>query len=305
MKRLHLFFSSFSQNLFSSLMLVVITSVALISVQNVVGQYRYINHSKYIIDNEYLKNSDYFMVDISSLPPEYDKQLEYSNNIRESISAFDGVEGIAYTKKSTAVYRSTNINLSMYNESMRKAFQRQLSEGEWFQSQTETDDIPNVVICGAIFDDISINSNITIKLYGNNHEITEQTVHVIGKIAYPYLSADYNTISEDVSAQNFLVQANIVIFDDNKQTRDLLDKHTILSSLSFSYFVLYKTDCTPSQKEKVRDYMDSTGSYAEYDKILHNTEKEVKENIVKEMITPIFLLIISTVLLISIATLNT
>ena len=150
MKRLHLFFSSFSQNLFSSLMLVVITSVALISVQNVVGQYRYINHSKYIIDNEYLKNSDYFMLDISSLPPEYNKQLEYSNNIRENISAFDGVEGMAYTKKSTAVYRSTNINLSMYNESMRKAFQKQLSEGEWFQSKTETNDIPNVVICGAI-----------------------------------------------------------------------------------------------------------------------------------------------------------
>lgn len=305
MKRLHLFFSSFSQNLFSSLMLVVITSVALISVQNVVGQYRYINHSKYIIDNEYLKNSDYFMLDISSLPPEYHQQLEYSNNTRESISAFDGVEGIAYTKKSTAVYRSTNINLSMYNKSMRKAFQKQLSEGEWFQSQTETDDIPNVVICGAIFDDISVNSNITIKLYGNNQEITEQTVHVIGKIAYPYLSADYNTISEDVSAQNFLVQANIVIFDDNKQTQDLLDKHTILSSLSFSYFVLYKTDCTPSQKEKVRDYMNSTGSYAEYDKILRNTEKEIRENIVKQMITPVFLLIISTVLLISIATLNT
>ena len=134
MKRLHLFFSSFSQNLFSSLMLVVITSVALISVQNVVGQYRYINHSKYIIDNEYLKNSDYFMVDISSLPLEYDKQLEYSNNIRENISAFDGVESIAYTQNGTAVYRSTNINLSMYNESMRKAFQKQLSEGEWFRA---------------------------------------------------------------------------------------------------------------------------------------------------------------------------
>ena len=76
MKRLHLFFSSFSQNLFSSLMLVVITSVALISVQNVFGQYRYINHSKYIIDNEYLKNSEYFMVDISPIPLEYDKHLE-------------------------------------------------------------------------------------------------------------------------------------------------------------------------------------------------------------------------------------
>ena len=62
MKKLNLFIMSFSQNIISSIIMLIILSFALISMQDVIGQYRYITYSRYIIENQYLQNSDYFMI---------------------------------------------------------------------------------------------------------------------------------------------------------------------------------------------------------------------------------------------------
>ena len=47
------------------------------------------------------------------------------------------------------------------------------------------------------------------------------------------------------------------------------------------------------------------GTYATYDKILENTNDYIRDNLMKKIVTPILLLIIATLTLISIATLNT
>lgn len=307
MKKLNLFVMSFSQNIFSSIVLIIILSFALISVQDVIGQYRYITYSRYIIENENLQNSDYFMIDFDSLPVAPDEQMEYTNPIREKISEFDGVKGIAYSQHTICNYRSKNINVEIYNEYMEKAFSKQLTEGKWFEEADSSSDIPNVVVSGAIFNDIPVGSDISISLFGNskNKEQIQQTVHIIGKVGYPWYTADYSTISDDVSTSDFLSQSNTIIFDDTEQVYDLLNNHSNISSLSFSYFVLYNKDCTDEQKTAVRDYMETVGTYASYDKILENTNKNIRDELMKKIVTPIFLLIIATISLISISTLNT
>ena len=307
MKKLNLFVMSFSQNILSSIILIAMLSFALISVQNVIGQYRYITYSRYIIENENLKNSDYFMIDFDSLPVEPDKQMEYTKSIREKISEFDGIKGIAYSQNFACDYRSSMVKASVYNEYMEKSFSKQLTEGKWFEEADSSADIPNVVVSGAIFNDIPVGSDISITLYENekNNQKIQQTVHVIGKIGYPWYTADYSNISDDVSTSNFLVQSNQIIFDDTKQVYDLLNKHSSISSLSFSYFVLYNNDCTAQQKENIRDYFETVGSYASYDKILQNTNNLIRDELMKKIVTPIFLLIVATISLISISTLNT
>lgn len=301
MKKLNLFFLSFSQSVFSSIILIILLSVALISVQDVIGQYRYITHSRYIIENEYLENSDYFMIDLESLPVEPDKRFENTKSIREKISSFDGVDGIAYSQSGTGNYRSSIVNIKIYNEYMEKAFGKELSEGKWFEEADSSSNIPNVVVTGAIFDDIPVGSDISIKL----NDGVSQKVHIIGKIGYPWYAADYSTISDDVSTKNFLIQSNQVIFDDTDWVYELLNKSSDIKSLSFSYFVLYNNNCTEEQKTAVRDYMETVGTYASYDTILENTENDIHEELIKSLITPIFLLIIATIMLISISTLNT
>ena len=304
MKKLHLFIMSFSQNIISSIIMLIILSFALISMQDVIGQYRYITYSRYIIENQYLQNSDYFMVnmDIMVNDPE---GLEVSlNSVKEKISKFDGVEGVADSQNSSAVYRSTTVNTEIYNDSMKQAFSIVLSEWVWFV-KADKSDIPNVVIGGAVFNDIPIGNDIEIEMLDKNGNKVQQKVHVIGKIGYPWYFADYSTGSDDVSTKDFLIQINDVIFDNDKQTSEILSKYASFQSLSFSYFVIYNKECTDEQKEAVRDYYNSVGTYATYDKILENTNDYIRDNLMKKIVTPIFLLIIATLTLISIATLNT
>lgn len=92
MKKLHLFIMSFSQNIISSIIMLIILSFALISMQDVIGQYRYITYSRYIIENQYLQNSDYFMVnmDIMVNDPE---GLEVSlNSVKEKYLSLMGLK---------------------------------------------------------------------------------------------------------------------------------------------------------------------------------------------------------------------
>jgi len=46
--------------------------------QDVIGQYRYITYSRYIIENQYLQNSDYFMINPEiMMVPDPNEQLKH------------------------------------------------------------------------------------------------------------------------------------------------------------------------------------------------------------------------------------
>lgn len=306
MKKLYLFISSFSQNIISSIILIAILSVAFISIQDVVGQYRYITYSKYIIDNQYLKNSDYFMTNPSSTSAEEINGNidEYTEKIFNNISKFDGIDGIAHSTHGSTSYRDTPANYEIYDEYMEKSFSKQLTEGCWFDDAESSGDKLNCVVAGPLFNDIPIGSDISIALYNQNGE-TYHTVHIIGKVGYPWYMAEYSTISDNISANDFLMKSNCIIFDDNEQTYKLLDKYSYYTSYLSSYFVMYDENCTNEQKTAIRDYMNSIGMYADYDTIVENTDNNLRDIMINTLITPIFLLIVATVALISISTLNT
>ncbi len=310
MKKLNLLISSFSQNIISSIILIVILVVATLSVQDIISQYRYINYSKYIIENKYLQNSDYFMIDPEVLATDPNELLEYTNSLKKEIEKMDGIKGVAdITYHGVLEYVSSEkiagINYQFYNEHMTNAFSNQLSEGHWF-GENKNPDIPDVVVGGAAFNEVEVGSIIQISLIGNSDKNAAHKVHVIGKIGYPWYSADYNAISNNISTKDFLTAADMMIFEDTKENRTLFETYSELApSLSFSYFVLYDDNCTEEQKQACRDYYNTVGSYLSYDTILENTEKNIHDELMEKMVLPVFLLIIATITLISISTLNT
>lgn len=310
MKKLKLFISSFSQNIISSILLVIILVVATLSVQDIISQYRYINYSKYIIENKYLQNSDYFMINSDRIGGDPNELFEYTASLKEQIAKMDGIKGVAdISYFGTLEYKLEDktgyTNYQFYNEYMTNAFYNQLSEGTWF-GENKNPDIPDVVVGGAAFDNVAVGSTIQISLTDSNYNNTPHQVHVIGKIGYPWYSVEYTNISNKVSTKDFLSVADMMIFEDTKENRTLFETYTSPStSLAFSYFVLYDDDCTEEQKRACRDYYNTVGSYLSYDTVLSNTEDNIRNELMKKMVTPVFLLVIATITLISISTLNT
>ena len=301
MKKLNMLFMTLSGEFFSSIVLIAIISYSLIAVEGLIGEYRYITHSEYILSSNSLTGSDYFMSDAYSLDIADDFK-DKTQRQKEDISRLEGVKGIADTSKIPVEFRSSIVNLNFYNEYMMESFQNILTEGKWFEHAEESEVCVEAILSGAIFNDISVGSEIDL-LIPNTDTIIP--VKAVGKIDYPWYAPDYNTISEDISADKFLVQANVVIIEDNKYNRELLPDGCTPKSLGLSYFVLYKDSCTPQQKQAVRDHMSRIGTYKTYDEIFDNTHKKVQKEMIDKLVTPCFLLVISTILLISIAVMTT
>ena len=301
MKKLNMLFMTLSGEFFSSIVLIAIISYSLIAVEGLIGEYRYITHSEYILSSNSLTGSDYFMSDAYSLDIADDFK-DKTQRQKEDISRLEGVKGIADTSKIPVEFRSSIVNLNFYNEYMMESFLNILTEGKWFEHSEESEVCVEAILSGAIFNDISVGSEIDL-LIPNTDTIIP--VKAVGKIDYPWYAPDYNTISEDISADKFLVQANVVIIEDNKYNRELLPDGCTPKSLGLSYFVLYKDSCTPQQKQAVRDHMSRIGTYKTYDEIFDNTHKKVQKEMIDKLVTPCFLLVISTILLISIAVMTT
>ncbi len=312
MKKLRLFFMSFSQNIISSIIITVILTSVLLFGQDILGQYRYIMYSKDIMDNQYISNSDYFMIDFDNYMENEDgddifENTGYAPSICKKISEFDGVRGIADNWNGAIKYKDykSDISAELYTDEMADAFSKLLSEGCWFKD-AEASDIPNVILSGPIFNDISVGDDITVKLVESIDSEIPQRVHVIGKYDFPWFSPFFTVGGDDVSTSDFFEQKNTVIFDRNdKKIMKLQEKHRLFASQEMFYFVMYDENCTEEQKQEVRDYMNTVGIYSTYDDLIEDTNSEIRYLLLKKLIMPLFLLFAATIMLISISTLNT
>ena len=98
MKKLNMLFMTLSGEFFSSIVLIAIISYSLIAVEGLIGEYRYITHSEYILSSNSLTGSDYFMSDAYSLDIADDFK-DKTQRQKEDISRLEGVKGIADTSK--------------------------------------------------------------------------------------------------------------------------------------------------------------------------------------------------------------
>lgn len=99
----------------------------------------------------------------------------------EKLSAVERVYSYTVTSNGYNAYNNADFQMICSDEATYKLWNYSLSNGTWFWNTEESSEYPNVVLCGSIFENVSIGDNIDITL--NNEPYT---VHVIGKVAAPY-----------------------------------------------------------------------------------------------------------------------
>ncbi len=269
MKFLKLFGMFFHKNILKSLALLVVSVSSCIIFSTVLASCNYYYQSESFFRKNEILNSDYIMIytkfrnlcDAAYYGELGDETSQGNIEVwNENYEAFVLSDVYGQIKKLPAVenvysYMKHNYGYSVYNNSefqmicsdelTYKLWDYSLSSGSWFWNTKESSEYPNAVLCGTIFENVDIGSNINITF--NNQPYT---VHVIGKVAAPYQTINF--AGPFYSLNTF---GNTIFVLRDKKTIDCFGKQ-ILHNPS-SAFVTYKSDATNEEIEQCREFYSS------------------------------------------------
>lgn len=324
-KNLKLFKEFFSKNIIKSLaLLIVIVSTCIIFCSKI-AEINYQFHSLSYFNKEELSNGEclniyscisdsYDMmymdengsVDMDSVNEKYSKAVE--SDIYRQIGELPAVDKVySYTDESRGenLYNDSYIKLIFSNTDTYQFFNYDLSDGCWFWETEQTSEYPNVVLCGSIFGDVEVGSDIDITYLTKPYK-----VHVIGKVAAPYQHVEFvgdyihgikntNTLffmDDELSFKTFgstikrYPSAAVVQYKSDATEEEIEECHQFYRSAVYS-----KVDNIPAGK---RIYV-SSDEYMElaYDYINNDIKQLLEKDLIFSIIA-IFMTIILSVLMI-------
>lgn len=150
------------------------------------------------------------------------------------------VDGGGYT-----FYNNAKFQTICSDEPTYKLWDYSLSSGEWFWNTEESSEYPNVVLCGSIFENVDIGSDIDITLNTYHYK-----VHVIGKVAAPYHIIRFTYPSGSLDNMH----NTIFVLRDNK-TIDYFGKQIL--RYPDRAIVTYKESATDEEIEQCREFYKS------------------------------------------------
>ncbi len=287
-KTVRMFLDFFSGNILKSLALIIILSSALVIISNQIANYRYMIESIAYIESDYFKDS--ILVQTGAFELNY-SDFMYASEDEDFLKLCDKVQNEKILEKSKnfsavkSVYGYNtyfgrydiypdDVNVKVSNAETCRAFCYPLSSGTWFDGAEQNGEYPNAVICGSMFDNVSVGENIDIFIPAHDKNLK---IHVIGKVAAPYYNFRFSGGGNSYEAfdiENNLITSNSVFLLDNditnRQLKDLgLVDNGQIGGLGENFIVKFKEDAT---KEEIKEYTD-------YITDLMGDENEVRENI--------------------------
>ncbi len=324
MKILELFSDFFTHNRIKLYFLLIIMASAMIMLSESIGQIRYYQYEKSFFLKDELKDSIFVQVgytytdmiaDENGNPYDWNSEEfnEKYNILREQIKnehlpqkskTFSAVEDVYYYTESrfAALYEKESAYIQFASEKTYEVFDYQLSAGSWFKDCEQTSRYPNAVLCGILFKNVPIGSDIEIDYEGSKFKI-----HVIGKISSPYLTFNfsYATMSNSENTNGFSETAcktTSIFLLDNQFTQSYLSEYVPEQCMyewkrDFnSFFVKFKEKASKEEIDMYLDYLSqySNNAYVGTNALVECTQEYVKGVMIDNVPLSLFYAIIST-----------
>ena len=204
-KNIKLCFQFFGKNKLKVLALLIIAVSNCIILCSSIGYCNYREYSFSMYDKPEIRNADYVKiyyqlnmqyqlnyenenggVDAEAVNKSYSEALEDDVYHQiEQLPAVDSVYSYNVEENGDNRYNDSYISLLFSNEDTARLWDYELSDGCWFWETKQTSKYPNAVVCGSIFQNVEVGSDIEILYLSRPYKI-----HVIGKVAAPYQTVD-------------------------------------------------------------------------------------------------------------------
>lgn len=287
MKSLIVIKSFLRKNIVPIFIVMLTMTISLFLLVTVYGEYKYITQARDIYEDAGLEDDVYFTFNYGL--KENDINSPYKS--REKLYEFKAFNYTLDMYSSADSYNENIFNIKYYSNAMINSFKLKTVSGRWLSS---TSGKLEAVIGGTLWDGVNIGDKLTL-----SNGLTVEIVGILGKAV---LQPNFTSSSSKFSATNlFKASENLMIL--NMSAIDSQKLQEISPQLYFNYFVVFKENASQEEKDLLVSYLETYGHCITYDEIIKNSNAEILQQAKELFPLPIFLLIVSTVALISICSL--
>ena len=289
MKKLRLLGGFYRKNWISCLVLTAILTFALFQMAGFLGTLRSMHYAKDFWQSSHVENSLYYM------PTAFESEDPRSGAAKLDLEAqnFPAVESVLCLRSTTGKLLGKYINVVICDDAYLSTF-RPVDVGRWLDEAgtSETD----TVVCGYLFDDVSLGETITVDF--GWEEPKPVTFTVTGKKLEPAYLPSLGAASANVSAIDLLEQGhNMLLLRESSFTQELVEE----GGYHQNCLVKLHADAAPEQVAQVEEYLISKGSFITSEELLQNTDRAIAAEMRRNLPLPLFLLVVSFVSLLSVS----
>ena len=279
MKRFTLYFEFFRRNILKSVALLIIMVGLGVIISDMITRVDYNIQSLNYFVGDGIENSDvvsiyeafqsnYFQ---KEEPTSIDGDIEtydsgdfngvyaelVNTDIYSQIKKMSAVDKVySYTVEPYAMkYDDTTTSMYFANIDTYNRYSFALSNGCWFSDYDNSSEYPPAVLCGTNFADVNVGDDIEVQYYVSPEK---HKIHVIGKIAAPYMTIDFdNDFARSISYTDKVFMLN------DQRTVDMFGEQ--IKRYPTTAIVKYKSGSTFDEIEECRNFYRSFFSEDEVD----------------------------------------